>query len=42
MTALAYAVHETLVRDQGVKPDTGLGLTSEQYAKQLIKESNNG
>jgi hypothetical protein len=106
MTALAYAVHETLVRDQGVKPDTEeyyekidvsirtrfpdyfekdeevqvsvapqrnpstvvapsnrnngarprkiqltatqvslakrLGLTPEQYAKQLIKESSNG
>lgn len=105
MTALAYAVHETLVRDRGVKPDTEeyydtinatmrqrfpdyfdnddtstsvnvqkppstvvapsnrsngskprkiqlsatqvsvakrLGLTPEQYAKQLIKESYNG
>lgn len=107
MTALAYAVHETLIRDEGVKPDTDeyyekidsamrtrfpdyfekdgdniqvsvapqrtpstvvapanrnngakprkiqltatqvslakrLGLTPEQYAKQLIKESSNG
>lgn len=102
MTALAYATHETLIRDHGVKPDTDeyyekinstmrlrfpdyfeeetqssssrrpstvvapsnrsngakprkiqltatqvslakrLGLTPEQYAKQLIKESSNG
>ena len=102
MTALAYATHETLIRDHGVKPDTEeyyekinstmrlrfpdyfeeetpsysskrpstvvapsnrsngakprkiqltatqvslakrLGLTPEQYAKQLIKESSNG
>jgi hypothetical protein len=105
MTALAYAVHETLIREEGVKPDTDeyyekidaavrsrfpeqfekdelqievtpsrtpktvvapstrnngarprkiqltatqvslarrLGLTPEQYAKQLIKESSNG
>jgi hypothetical protein len=104
MTALAYGVHERLVRDEGITPDTEeyynaideavrtrfpehfeqepqqrqtpqrqpssvvapskrssastprritltstqvalakrLGLTSEQYAKQLIKESNNG
>ena len=104
MTALAYGVHERLVRDEGIQPDTDeyynaideavrtrfpehfeqeaparqtpqrqpssvvapsrrsnaaaprritltstqvalakrLGLTSEQYAKQLIKESNNG
>lgn len=104
MTALAYGVHERLVRDEGIAPDTDeyynaideavrtrfpehfeqetparqtpqrqpssvvapskrstgaaprritltstqvalakrLGLTSEQYAKQLIKESNNG
>lgn len=106
MTALAYAVHETLIRDEGIKPDTDeyyekidsamrsrfpeqfekdephievissqrppktvvapstrnngarprkiqltatqvslakrLGLTPEQYAKQLIKESSNG
>ena len=100
MTALAYATHETLIRDHGIKPDTDeyyekinatmrlrfpdffeedtptlkrpstvvapsnrsngakprkiqltatqvslakrLGLTPEQYAKQLIKESSNG
>jgi len=100
MTALAYATHETLIREHGVKPDTDeyyekinatmrlrfpdffeedtptpkrpstvvapsnrsngakprkiqltatqvslakrLGLTPEQYAKQLIKESSNG
>jgi hypothetical protein len=102
MTALAYATHESLIRDQGIKPDTDeyyekinatmrlrfpdyfeeeapatqtkrpstvvapsnrsngakprkiqltatqvslakrLGLTPEQYAKQLIKESSNG